>query len=49
MFANPPAQQIAQLLREARVIAIVGLSADRRARATAWRVPCSASATGSSR
>jgi predicted CoA-binding protein len=29
MFANPPAQQIARLLREARVIAIVGLSADR--------------------
>jgi len=29
MFANPPAQEIARLLREARVIAIVGLSADR--------------------
>jgi len=29
MFDNPPAQQIARLLREARVIAIVGLSADR--------------------
>jgi hypothetical protein len=29
MFANPPAPEIARLLREARVIAIVGLSADR--------------------
>src|SRR5579864_3845310 len=29
MFDNPPAQQIARLLREARMIAIVGLSADR--------------------
>jgi uncharacterized protein len=29
MFANPTAPQIAQLLREAHVIAIVGLSADR--------------------
>ena len=28
MFANPPAQRIDALLREARVIAIVGLSAD---------------------
>jgi predicted CoA-binding protein len=29
MFANPPAQEIGRLLREARVIAIVGLSPDR--------------------
>jgi uncharacterized protein len=28
MFTNPPAQQIEQLLRAARIIAIVGLSAD---------------------
>ena len=29
MFANPPADQIAALLRSARTIAVVGLSADR--------------------
>ncbi len=29
MFANPPADQIAALLRTARIIAVVGLSADR--------------------
>ena len=29
MFANPPATQIARLLRDAHIIAIVGLSADR--------------------
>ena len=28
MFTNPPAQKIAQLLRAARTIAVVGLSAD---------------------
>ena len=28
MFANPPAAAIAQLLRRARIIAVVGLSAD---------------------
>ena len=29
MFANPPAAQIARLLRDAHIIAVVGLSADR--------------------
>jgi len=29
MFVNPPAQEIAQRLRAARIIAVVGLSADR--------------------
>jgi len=29
MFVNPPANQIAQLLRAARIIAVVGLSPDR--------------------
>lgn len=29
MFVNPPADQIAALLRTARIIAVVGLSADR--------------------
>ena len=28
MFANPPQQQIETLLRSARIIAVVGLSAD---------------------
>jgi predicted CoA-binding protein len=29
MFVNPPAEEIAKLLRAARIIAVVGLSADR--------------------
>jgi len=29
MFANPPAEEIARLLREAHTVAVVGLSADR--------------------
>ena len=50
MFVNPPPEKIAELLRGAQVIAVGGVCRPTApARATAWRVPCSASATASSR
>jgi predicted CoA-binding protein len=49
MFLNPMAQEIADLLRAVRTIAVVGLSPDRTRPITAWRRPCSVSGIGLSR